>query len=103
MDDVYVDALRGKLTVLKETKTKNLAEIQHLLAEIEKIQKSVDNIIELLRIEGVMMDSQELKEFSQDLITNLAFDFLNEKSDKNPKTLYGYFYRHLKLREAFAW
>jgi hypothetical protein len=85
MSDFYIDALRGKLTVLKEAKNKNLSDIQNLLSEIEKIQKSVDNIIELLHIEGVQMDTQELKEFAQDSISELAYHFLNEASEQTPK------------------
>ena len=84
MDSEYVSVLRKKLEVLKEEKNKKLCEIKRLLTEIEVMQKSAESIIQLLRIEGVPIDSIDMQGLIQESISDLAFAHLNSLSEKHP-------------------
>lgn len=84
MDSDYVSVLRKKLGYLKEEKSKKHNEIKQLLSEIEVLQKSADNIIELLNVEGVLIDSNDLVGLIQESIADIAYDYFNSGNDKKP-------------------
>jgi len=84
MDLDYVSVLRKKLRYLKEEKSKKHNEIKQLLSEIEVLQKSADNIIELLKVEGVVIDSNDMEGLIQESIADIAYDYFNSGNDKKP-------------------
>lgn len=85
METEYTSVLIKKLEALRGVKDRKAIEIKGLLSEIEIIQKSIDNIIQLLKFEGVELDQQLVIDVTRGSISDLAFAYLNSQSAKQPK------------------
>ncbi len=84
MDSEYVSILQKKLAGLKDEKNRKSDEIKRLLSEIDVLQNSAENIVELLRVEGVDVDRDDLKGLIQQPISDLAHDYLKSINSKKP-------------------
>ena len=84
MDSEYISVLKTKLTSLNVEKNEKHNEIKQLLSEIEVIQNSVNNIVELLNAEGISIENINLEGLVQESIADSAYYFLKQKNEKTP-------------------
>ena len=85
MDTEYTNVLSKKLAELQEIKNKKTSEISKLLSEVEVLQKSIENLVDLLKVEGFQVNSQIEKASSNATISELAHDYLMSQGNKQPR------------------
>ncbi len=80
----YIDILSSKYSELKIKIQDRQKKIRELFNEIEQLQKSAENILDLLHAEGVEINHSDKKFIELRSISDLAYDFLLNESYLKP-------------------
>lgn len=78
----YINELKTKLENLRDEITILQKEIQSIFEKIEEKQKSVNYIVELLRIENVDINKKDIEDISIKSVPDIVYDYLSTKKDK---------------------
>lgn len=85
MDTEFINALSKKMQILREEKEKKTNQLKALTDEVEIIQRSIDNIAQLLKFEDKQFDQSSVDEVTQKTAADLAYSYLSTLSQKQPK------------------
>lgn len=85
MDNEFINALTKKMKFLIEEKEKKTKQLMALTDEVEVIQRSIDNIAQLLKFEDNQFDHSSVYEVTQETTADLAYNYLSALSQKQPK------------------
>jgi hypothetical protein len=85
MDTEFINALTKKMQVLREEKNKKNEQLKVITDEVELIQRSIDNIAQLLKFEDVQFEQSSIHEVTQETVAELAYSYLSTLSQKQPK------------------
>ena len=85
MDTEFINALTKKMQFLMEEKDKKTQQLIALNDEVEVIQRSIDNIAQLLKFEDIQFDQSLVHEVTQETVAELAYSYLSTLSQKQPK------------------
>ena len=85
MDTEFINALTKKMQFLIAEKDRKTEQLKTLTGEVEVIQKSIDNIAQLLKFEDVQFEQSSVHEVTQETAAELAYNYLSTLSQKQPK------------------
>lgn len=85
MDTEFINALNKKMQGLREKKENKMEQLKALTAEVEILQKSIDNITQLLKFEDNQFDKSTAFEETQETVADLAYGYLTNLQQKQPK------------------
>jgi len=79
----YISALEDKLLDLQKKIASKRSGVQDIFAEISQLQKQADHIHELLKVEGVELAGEALREIRQTSIADIAYEYLSKQKDQS--------------------
>jgi hypothetical protein len=84
LNDPYKESLIRKLDVLRDEIKENERKVQLIFAEIDSKQKQAEHIIELLKIEGLDPNIDDLQDFGNISLADIAFNHLERSNNPSP-------------------
>lgn len=80
----YISILETKLKDLQAQISDKRLEVQDIFSVISKLQKQADHILELLKVEGVELSDDDVRDIQQTSVADVAYEYLSRIRDKSP-------------------